>query len=247
MILRVPPRDLQPAVSTTSAGTQRERQQSKATPIILHRRHLHGDAGVYRDTGDTEMNMQHLTLPIYNLGCGGEGRTVEALLMRVPGVTHVYVNPATEMAYVEYDPALSDATYLFAVLDRAGFGQPAGRSDRQTAPAPTPRHTLDVRRMALAGGIWLAGLYTVCIVAHLLFPNVTQMDRVWELLLIGVTWAEPRMLVLGLAEIFVYGALGSGAFAALYNLLPARARATPAAIRRDTQPQRTSRASTFKV
>ncbi len=46
---------------------------------------------------------------------------IERALARTPGVVHVYVNPATEMAYVEYDPTTSDPNRLIKVVERAGF------------------------------------------------------------------------------------------------------------------------------
>lgn len=174
------------------------------------------------------MQAQHITLPIYNLGCGGETRLVERTLHHVPGVTHVYVNPATEMAYVEYDPALAGSAQLFAALEREGFGQPASRSVPQTQIQQAHKHTLDGRRMALTGGILLAGLYTLCVLADLLFPNIVQMYRVWELALIGFDWADRGTLALGFVEAFVYGAVGAWAFAALYNVLPAHVEEAPA-------------------
>ena len=54
------------------------------------------------------MKNERVTLPIYNLGCGGGGSlTIERALTKAPGVTQAYVNPATEMAYVVYNPALA--------------------------------------------------------------------------------------------------------------------------------------------
>ncbi len=72
---------------------------------------------------ESAIEVQHITLPIYNLSCGGGGSlTVERVLARTPGVVEVYVNPATEMAYIRYDPALCDPEQLTAVIKRAGFG-----------------------------------------------------------------------------------------------------------------------------
>ena len=52
------------------------------------------------------MKNQRITLPIEDLNCEGGGvLIVERALARTAGVVQVYVNPATEMAYVEYDPA----------------------------------------------------------------------------------------------------------------------------------------------
>jgi len=46
-----------------------------------------------------------VTLPLANLmRGGGDAITVERALGEVPGVVHAYVNPSTEMAYIEYDP-----------------------------------------------------------------------------------------------------------------------------------------------
>jgi cation transport ATPase len=170
----------------------------------------------------TGMNAQRITLPIYNLGCTSETRLVERILRAVPGVSHVYVNPATEMAYVEYDPAQSGSAQLFAVLEREGYGQPARRPATGTVSSMTARQSIDARRFALAGGLWLAAVYTLCVLADLLFPEFVQMARLWELILIGVDWTNPLTLPLGLVEIFLYGVVGAWSFAALYNALPRR-------------------------
>ncbi len=68
------------------------------------------------------MKTQRITLPIDDLNCGGGGvLIVERALAQTPGVVYVYVNPATEMAYIEYDPALSDPDRLVKVVEHAGF------------------------------------------------------------------------------------------------------------------------------
>ncbi|MBI4491648.1 MAG: heavy-metal-associated domain-containing protein [Chloroflexi bacterium] len=68
------------------------------------------------------MSTKRLTMAIYDLGCGGGGALiVERALARAPGVARVYVNPATEMAYVEYDPALACPDQLIAAVERVGF------------------------------------------------------------------------------------------------------------------------------
>jgi copper chaperone CopZ len=68
------------------------------------------------------MHRQHVTLPIEDFGCSGSGAIiVERALANVPGVLRVYVNAATEMAYIEYDAACCDAEALRAAIARAGF------------------------------------------------------------------------------------------------------------------------------
>jgi copper chaperone CopZ len=68
------------------------------------------------------MKAQRMTLPIYDLSCGGGGvLIVQQALARTVGVEYVYVNPATEMAYVEYDPAQADPTRLIQAVEHAGF------------------------------------------------------------------------------------------------------------------------------
>lgn len=81
------------------------------------------------------MATQRTTVPIYNLSCAGGGAlVVERTLARTPGVARVYVNPATEMAYVEFDPEAITPSALTAAVTAAGFGPPPVKR----APAPRP-------------------------------------------------------------------------------------------------------------
>lgn len=76
------------------------------------------------------MKTQRMTVPINGLSCGGGGAlTVERAIEKVPGVARVYVHPALEMAYVEYDPAVSDPSRIVSAVERVGFraGQPSLR------------------------------------------------------------------------------------------------------------------------
>lgn len=66
-------------------------------------------------------------IPVYGLGCGGGGATsIERVLTHLPGVLRAYVNPATEIAYIDYDPATTDAVQLAQAIERTGYR--AGRA-----------------------------------------------------------------------------------------------------------------------
>ncbi len=68
------------------------------------------------------MHTTRLTMAIYDLGCWGRGSLiVERALVKTAGVARAYVSPATEMAYVEYDAALTDPAHLIAAVEYAGF------------------------------------------------------------------------------------------------------------------------------
>jgi len=65
---------------------------------------------------------REIRIPVYGLGCGGGGATtIERLLAATDGVLRVYVNPATETAYVDYDPAEVDPGQLARAVERAGY------------------------------------------------------------------------------------------------------------------------------
>ncbi len=67
------------------------------------------------------MAIERITIPIHGLGSGGGSLTIELALAKETGVTRATVNPATEMAYVEYDPALTRGEQIVAVVRRVGF------------------------------------------------------------------------------------------------------------------------------
>ena len=65
---------------------------------------------------------QRATFVIHGLGCGGGGaHTIERSVAQVPGVTAVYVNPATDSAYVDYDPETCELTQVAAAVEQAGY------------------------------------------------------------------------------------------------------------------------------
>lgn len=72
---------------------------------------------------------RNLQIPILDLGCGGAGvTTIERELAATDGVVRIYVNPATETAYVDFDPAETDVSVLARAIERAGYrpGRPIG-------------------------------------------------------------------------------------------------------------------------
>jgi Cu+-exporting ATPase len=73
---------------------------------------------------------RRVTVPIRDFGCAGSGALiVERALLHVPGVVRAYVNAATEMAYIEYDPTCTGLEQLLAAVEHTGFhaGQPISR------------------------------------------------------------------------------------------------------------------------
>ncbi len=63
-----------------------------------------------------------VVLPVFDLSCGGGGsRLVEHVIRKLPGVVDVYVNPATEMAYVEYDPSGLTPERIGEAIAEAGY------------------------------------------------------------------------------------------------------------------------------
>ncbi len=71
---------------------------------------------------NSSLGLKRVTFPIYNLGCGGGGSlTIERTILRVEGVRNAYVNPATEMAYVEYDSSRCSSEQLTAAVEQNGF------------------------------------------------------------------------------------------------------------------------------
>jgi cation transport ATPase len=68
-----------------------------------------------------------LTLSVTGLKAGDEDAVkAEQALEQLPGVIHAYVNPVTEMAYIEYDPDVTAESELAAALDSAEFRKASG-------------------------------------------------------------------------------------------------------------------------
>jgi len=173
----------------------------------------------------TAMKSDRITLPIYNLGCGGGGAlAIERTLTKVPGVMQAYVNPLTEMVYIVYDPAAANPEQLAAVIDRIGYGAPRPKThiDQAVAFAQISPNAWERQRTVVLAGLLLATIYILGVALDLLLPSQFQLYRFWEALLIGVRWATPWTLLLGLIEAFLLGALGAWGITAVYRALPHR-------------------------
>lgn len=163
------------------------------------------------------------TIPLLPLGCGGSGRTlIERALLAVPGVLQAYVNPVTEMAYVEYDPTQCAQTQILAAVARTGFEL----SEPALEPAPRARqgHTRpQTRGFALTAGILLAGAFALSTLPPLLAPPLRNGHRVlWTVLLPGLDLSRWLSFPIGLAVTFTYGLAGGWLVAALYGMLNRR-------------------------
>lgn len=65
---------------------------------------------------------RRVRIAIAGLGCGGAGAsTIKRELAATDGVLGVYVNPATETAYVDYDAAETDPWAFARAIERAGY------------------------------------------------------------------------------------------------------------------------------
>jgi len=68
------------------------------------------------------MDQRSVRIPVFGLTCGAGGMsTVERALSRMPGVVEAYGNPATEAAYVTYDPMVVTVAELRREIERAGY------------------------------------------------------------------------------------------------------------------------------
>jgi len=71
--------------------------------------------------GEDDMN-RRLTLPVIGLSLGGSGAlTLEREIRRLFGVSEVYVNPATENAYIDYDPECVTSTAIADKIRQLGY------------------------------------------------------------------------------------------------------------------------------
>ena len=77
---------------------------------------------------------------------------------------------------------------------------------------------LTIRGTGLAVGLFLDITFLVCVFWGLAVPARWEtMAKLWEVALPGFTWLTPWSLVLGLAELFLYGIYTAIVFVPLFN------------------------------
>lgn len=70
----------------------------------------------------TTVRTQRITVPLYNLDCGGGSAiAIEHALSRLPGVTQAYANPAVGAVFVDYDPTQVTPNAIMEAVQALGF------------------------------------------------------------------------------------------------------------------------------
>jgi copper chaperone CopZ len=70
----------------------------------------------------TPVSSVRLAIPIYGVTCwGSDACHIEAALKAVVGVYSVYVNPAMEMAYLQFDPETCGVMEFAETIRSLGF------------------------------------------------------------------------------------------------------------------------------
>ncbi len=89
--------------------------------------------GVQDSAGGSAMRLEHTTFPLSPvLRTPAEAHQLSSALLRIDGVSRAYVNLATEMVYVEYDPGRCGANTLHRLAASVPLVTPVdGRSRRQ--------------------------------------------------------------------------------------------------------------------
>lgn len=83
-----------------------------------------GSTTATTDSTGRPLARERLTIAIDDLACaGGDAQAAERTIAHVAGVLEVYVNPATENAYVDYDPAQVTPETLREKVREFGFSR----------------------------------------------------------------------------------------------------------------------------
>ena len=175
------------------------------------------------------MRTQYATVPLQSIGCGSTGRAaIERGLRELPGVLEASVNPVTEMAYVEFDPAQCSEREVAAAVRATGYGETRAARFPARVSAGTAGAGIPAGRLALAGGLWLAAGFTLCAAVAALFPGIDRGYPLWALVLPGTATLRWANYALGLVEAFALGFVSAWLFAWIFNAIPLRAaRPTP--------------------
>jgi P-type Cu+ transporter len=124
-----------------------------------------------------DIRPQQLTLDISGMSCASCVGRVERILKKIPGVTQVAVNLATEKASISSISNVSAST-LIAAVERAGYG---ASEAAEASARPIARSTLpDWWRVAIAALLTLPLLLPMLLMAGGL---EWQLDGHWQLLL----------------------------------------------------------------
>jgi Cu+-exporting ATPase len=87
-------------------------------------------------TNDTPTALERASLAVEGMTCASCVRRIERHVAKVPGVTDVSVNLATERANVSFDPATTGIPDLVTAVERAGYTvRPEERRQPATLPA----------------------------------------------------------------------------------------------------------------
>nr|MBA3851459.1 heavy-metal-associated domain-containing protein [Chloroflexota bacterium] len=86
-------------------------------------------------TNDTPTALERASLAVEGMTCASCVRRIERHVAKVPGVTDVSVNLATERANVSFDPATTGIPDLVNAVERAGY---TVRPEERRQPAALP-------------------------------------------------------------------------------------------------------------
>ena len=93
-----------------------------------------------RDTGTAITDrFRHETLPIKGMDCASCAASIEHIVAKIKGVTHVRVNYPTEKLKVEYDSDQTDRAAIVRAVSKLGYRVP-GASQKVRAPKPAHDH-----------------------------------------------------------------------------------------------------------
>ena len=103
----------------TLTAMRRDELYANAAAALAKMPDLEGSTGPGQEA--TAM-IEKVTLPVIGLSLGGCGAlTIERELRRLGGVSEVYVNPATDNAYVHYDSNRINAYAIAAKIRELGY------------------------------------------------------------------------------------------------------------------------------